>query len=87
MPPASPILHDVMLGAGREMFVAIPLRTQPCRTKGWTGWTYIPSFFVKERFLFFTHKVALPWSMAGGALIMHDPGGHPGEANTICASR
>jgi hypothetical protein len=64
------------------MFVAIALRTQPCATE---GWTYIPSFFVKEQFLFFTHTVAFPWNMAGGALIMHDPGGDPGDANTICA--
>jgi hypothetical protein len=38
--------------------IEIPLRTNPCAIG--SGWEYDPSFYVKERFLFFTHTVALP---------------------------
>jgi hypothetical protein len=85
LPSGSPVLHDVTLGAGRSIVVAIAMRTSPCATPD--GWTSIPSFFVKERFLFFTHTVALPWSMAGGALIMRLPGGRPGQPGAICAPK
>jgi hypothetical protein len=84
LPPGSPVLHDVTLGAGKSVSVAIGLRTARCASRD--GWTSIPSFLVTERFLFFSHTVALPWSMAGGALIMHTPGGSPGTG-AICAPR
>ena len=83
MPPHSHPLHDVTLGPAQGIFIGIRLRTPSCASTD--GWTYIPSFYVKERFGFFTHTVALPWSMNGGALIMRDPGGHPGGVNTFCA--
>ena len=82
LPSGSPVLHDVTLGAEKSIAVAIAMRTSPCATHD--GWTSIPSFFVKERFLVFTHTVALPWSPPGGALIMHIPGGRPGTG-AICA--
>jgi hypothetical protein len=84
LPSGSPVLHDVTLGAGKSIAVAIAMRTSPCATHD--GWTSTPSFFVKERFLVFTHRVALPWSPAGGALIMHIPGGRPGTG-AICAPK
>ncbi len=85
LPSGSPVLHDVTLGAGKSIAVAIAMRTAQCASRN-AGWTSIQSFFVKERFLFFTHTVALPWSMDGGALIMHVPGGRPGPG-AICAPR
>ena len=84
LPSESPVLHNVTLGAGKSVAIGISLRTAQCAARD--GWTSIPSFFVMERFLFFTHTVALPWSMAGGALIMHTPGGHLGTG-AICAPR
>lgn len=84
LPSESPVQHNVTLGAGKSVAIGISLRTAQCAARD--GWTSIPSFFVMERFLLFTHTVALPWSMAGGALIMHTPGGHLGTG-AICAPR
>jgi hypothetical protein len=83
--PRAYILHNLRLGPGQGIFIGIPLRTRPC---GQTDvWMTIPAFYVKERFLFFTHTVAIPWSMTGAKLIMREPGGAPGQPHTICAPK
>jgi hypothetical protein len=76
-------LHHLTIAAGETIFVGIPMRTWPCGQTG--GWLTDPAFYVREHFLFFTHTVALPWSMDGAMLIMHNTGGTPGEPDTICA--
>ena len=45
------------------------------------------AFYVTERFLFFTHTVAIPWGMHGDSLVMHSPGAQPGDPYAICASQ
>jgi hypothetical protein len=81
--PHTHVLRDVTLGPDQGIFIGIPLRTWPCgQTDGWQTDT---AFYLKERFLFFTHTVALPWTMNGGKLIMRLPGGEPGDAGTVCA--
>jgi len=81
--PRTYVLRNVTLGAGQTIFIGIPLRTRPCGQTN--GWVIEPAFYVKERFLLFTHTVALPWSTNGAKLIMRDPGGAPGRAGSVCA--
>jgi hypothetical protein len=81
--PRAHVLRNLTLGPGQGIFIGIPLRTWPCGQTD--GWDTDPAFYVRERFLFFTHMVAVPWSMNGAELIMHDPGGKPGDPHTICA--
>ena len=76
-------LSQLRIAAGETIFVGIPMRTWPCGQTD--GWITDPTFYVREHFLFFSHVVALPWSMEGAELIMHEIGGKPGEANTVCA--
>jgi hypothetical protein len=83
--PRSHVLRNVTLGPGQEILIGIPLRTRPCGNND--GWVTDPAFYVKERFLVFTHTVAFPWTYDGGELIMHNPGGEPGEPGAICAPR
>ena len=83
--PRTHVLHNVALGPERDIFIGIPLKTRPCGQTD--SWITVPAFYVKERFLFFTHTVALPWSMSGAKLIMRGPGGEPGDAGTVCAPR
>lgn len=81
-----PVLHDVTLGPGGQLFLAIPLRTWPCAMI--SGWDVDPSFYLTERSPLFAHTVALPWSMDGGALIMRPSGGRlPGLPGSFCAAR
>jgi len=77
------VLHNVTVGPGGSIFVDIPLRTWPCAND--EGWSTIPAFYVQEHFLVFHHTVALPWTLQGAKLIMHDPGGAPGDRHSICA--
>jgi len=81
--PRTHVLRNLTLGPGEEIFIGIPLRTWPCGSTD--GWITDQAFYVKERFLFFTHIVVVPWSSSGAKLIMHNPGGVPGQAGTICA--
>jgi hypothetical protein len=85
MPPNPPVLHDVSLGPGHGIFVAISLRTSRCATI--SGWAELPSFFVNERLLLFTHRVPLPWDTQGGALIMRPNRLRTGGAGTFCATK
>jgi len=62
------VLRNVTLAPGHGISIDIPLRTQPCGQK--QGWVTDATFYVKERFLFATHTVALPWSMNGARLIL-----------------
>ncbi len=78
------VLQDVTIGPGSTIFVDIPLRTWPCGNDE-EGWFTIPFFYVQEQFLAFHHTVALPWDMHGARLIMHNPGGAPGDPHSICA--
>jgi hypothetical protein len=77
------VLRNVTLAPSQTILIGMPLRIWPCGQTA--GWATDPAFYVKERFLFFTHTVALPWSMDGAKLIMHAPGGKPGDADTVCA--
>lgn len=77
------VLHQLTIAPGETIFVGIPIRTWPCGQTD--GWMTDPAFYVREHFLFFSHTVALPWSMHGARLIMHDPGGRPGEPHAVCA--
>jgi len=77
------VLRNLKLGPGQGIFIGIPLRTWPCGQTD--GWDTDPAFYVKEHFLFFTHTIAVPWSMKGAKLIMRIPGGKPGDPHTICA--
>lgn len=61
-PLASHDLHDVRLGPGQEIYVGIPVPTWPC-TQIDSFATALPSFYVMERFAFFTHTAALPWGL------------------------
>jgi hypothetical protein len=81
--PKTRILRNLTLGPGQEIFIGIPLRTWACGKTD--SWDTDPAFYVKEHFLFFTHTVAVPWSSSGAKLVMHNPGGIPGQAGTICA--
>jgi hypothetical protein len=81
--PRTHVLRNLTLGPGQGIFIGIPLRTWPCGQTD--GWDTDPAFYVKEHFLFFIHTVAVPWGMNGAELIMHDPGGKPGDPHTICA--
>jgi hypothetical protein len=85
MPPNPPVLHDVSLGPGQGIFVAISLRTSRCAMT--SGWAELPSFNVNERFFFFTHTVPLPWDTQGGALIMRPNGPRTGGPGTLCAPK
>jgi len=79
-----PVLRDVLLGPGGELFLAIPLRTWPCAMT--SGWRIDPSFYLQESSGFFAHAVAVPWSMNGGALIMRPSAGRPpAAAGAVCA--
>jgi hypothetical protein len=81
-----PVLHEVTLGPGRELFLAITLRTWPCAMN--SGWDVDPSFYLTERSLLFARTVAVPWSMDGGALIMRPSGGRrPGVRGSHCVAR
>src|SRR6266700_6725222 len=72
-PPASRVLHDVMLRPGQEMFLSFPVRMWPCARIG--GWQGVPDFDVTTRYLIFTHTVAVPWGLQGDGLLMRSPGG------------
>ena len=65
------------LGPGQAIDVGIPVRISgACHTPN--GWTGLNFFYVKERFLIFTHWVAIP---LGTPLIFHEPEPHgPGMA-------
>jgi hypothetical protein len=80
-----PVLRNVTLPAGGGLFIAIPLRTSPCASKG--GWTIDPSFYLTERSLLFTRTVALPWTMNGGALIMRPSAGRHPSSGSFCAAK
>jgi hypothetical protein len=81
-PRPSHVVHDVKLGPGEEIFVAIPVRSWQCGERDM--WESVPSFYVSYRFMIFHHVAALPWGMQNDALIMHAPFGKPGQANALC---
>jgi len=76
------ILRNVTLRPGDQMEIAFPVRATPCREK--YGWTDLDHFLVRERFLFFTHTVSLPFIWGGGRLIMHTPQQDPSEQSVVC---
>ncbi|MGN6793333.1 MAG: hypothetical protein ACTHJW_13205 [Streptosporangiaceae bacterium] len=84
-PQSSRVVHDVKLGPGDEILVAIPVRSWRCGERD--SWASVPFFYVKYRFLFFHHIAALPWGMRHDMLIMHAPFGKPGQPGVFCVSR
>jgi len=87
VPPARRVLHNVGLAPGREILLAIPVRSWPCWTRAFPGFFTVPSFDVSYRFLFFHHVAALPWGMHNDMLIMHAPFGKPGKPGVFCVNR
>ena len=81
-PPISRVLHNVVLRPGHDLFLGFPVRTWPCTQQ--YGWASESSFTVKMRFAMFTRTVAMPWGSLGDSLVMHSPGGRPGDAGTFC---
>ena len=77
------MLRDVRLGPGQDIYVGIPVRTWPC-TQTHSFAMALPSFYVTERFAFFTHTAALPWAEHGDRLILFPLVGHRGEPGIIC---
>jgi hypothetical protein len=82
-PPASRVLHHVVLRPGQEMFLGFPVHMWPCTTNG--GWDGITGFYVKIKYLMFTHTVAVPWGMGGDNLLVRATGGKPGQKGVTCA--
>ncbi|HUZ36864.1 MAG TPA: hypothetical protein VMV17_11090 [Streptosporangiaceae bacterium] len=82
-PPVSRVLHDVVLRPGQQMFLGFPVHMWPCTTS--QGWEGISSFYVRVRYLVFTHTVAVPWGMRGDSLLVRSPGGRPGQKGVVCA--
>ena len=67
--PSGRSVAGVSLPSGQGMLLGIPLRLSGvCRDR--TGWTGTDVFYVKERFGFFTHWVAIHFQPS---LIMHEP--------------
>jgi len=67
--PSGRSVAGVSLPSGQGMSLGIPLRLSGvCRDR--TGWTGTDVFYVKERFGFFTHWVAIHFQPS---LIMHEP--------------
>jgi hypothetical protein len=69
------------LRPGQAIFVGIPVRMSgDCHVPN--GWTGLRVFYVKERFLIFTHWVAIP---LGTPLMFHEP--EPSGAGMVCPGR
>ncbi len=69
------------LRPGQSIYVGIPARMSG-RCYAPNGWTGLDVFYVEERFLFFTHWVAIPLAPP---LVFHEP--EPGGANMVCPGR
>jgi hypothetical protein len=82
--PAAHLLRNVALRPGDSIIIGILVRSWPCASK--SAWTTLDTVGVRERFLFFTHTVQMPFSMEDGHLILHAPGGHQGQPDVFCAS-
>jgi len=78
------LLKNVTLRPGDLIIIGIPVRTDPCASK--TSWVRVDTFGVRERFLFFTHTVQIPFSTDGGRLLMHTPAGDQGGPDVFCVS-
>jgi len=71
-------IAGLTLGPGQAILVGIPARMSgACHVPN--GWTGLKFFYVKERFLIFTHWVAIP---LGTPLIFHEP--EPRGAGMAC---
>jgi hypothetical protein len=69
------------LRPGHTILVGMPVRMSgACHVPN--GWTGLSVFYVKERFLIFTHWVAIP---LGTPLIFHEP--EPGGTGMVCPAR
>ncbi|MDA8322766.1 MAG: hypothetical protein M0030_23595 [Actinomycetota bacterium] len=84
-PPVSRVLHAVRLGPGQTMFLGFLVRTSPCAQRNY--WMRVPSFSVRIGFGPFTRTVPIPWGTGGTSLLLHEPGGHPGQPGTFCLPR
>jgi len=80
-PPTGTVLHDLVLHPNQYVDIGMQLRmASACYEKG--GWSVFDQFYVKERFMGFTHWVTL---QLGEPLVMHEPmSGVPG---LVCPRR
>jgi hypothetical protein len=83
--PLVRMLHHVRLAPGQSMEVGMPLRTLYCADR--RSYMDVPAFLVKERFLVFTHTVAIPFLADGSAVVTNPPAGHAGPPGPSCGSR
>ncbi|MDR2983596.1 MAG: hypothetical protein LBV34_02030 [Nocardiopsaceae bacterium] len=83
--PAKHILHNVRLGAYKEIFLALPVHSWPCTKMRISAWSAVPRFYVSYRFMFFHAVAALPWGFKDEMLIMHTPSGRPRRPGVYCA--
>lgn len=74
-------MAGLSLRPGHTIYVGIPARMSG-RCYVPDGWTGLDVFYVEERFLFFTHWVAIPLATP---LVFHEP--EPGGANMVCPGR
>jgi hypothetical protein len=47
--PANRILHNVRLGANKQIFIAFPVHSWPCAKTRNSGWSAVPRFYVHYR--------------------------------------
>jgi len=83
LPAARPVA-GLTLGPGQVIRIGIPVRlSSGCYIKG--SWSEVVDFYVKERFLIFTHWVAVPF---GIPLLFQDPSDPQVPAQDVaCPSR
>ena len=55
----------------------------PCTSN--QGWEGLDAFYVKVKYMMFTHTVAVPWGLRGDSLLIRAPGGKPGQKGVRCA--
>jgi hypothetical protein len=63
--PTAHLLRNVILRPGNSIVIGIPVRTGPCAMKD--NWTGLKTVGVKERFLFWTHTVQMPFTPEAAA--------------------
>ena len=80
-PASGSPVAGLSLRPGQTIVVGIPVRLRDaCYLPN--GWTGLSSFYVKERFAFFTHWVAIP---LGTPLMFHEP--ESGIPGIVCSGQ
>lgn len=81
-PPRRHVLHDITLTPGQGFMIGMPLRIAYCADRRmYTGETV---FLVTERFLGFTHTMAIPF-LGGPPVVTNAPGDRHGTPGTFCS--